>query len=260
MANLNPLFSLTGRVAIVTGAGRGIGKAIALALADAGADVVVAARTIAEIEATASDIVSRGRKSLAVCTDVTDTAQMDNLVQTTVREFGKLDIMVNNAGGGGVRAPFTEVAEDYFDYVMKANVKSTFLGSRSAAKVMIQQKKGNIINMSSVTATMPNPGSGPYSAAKAAVLNITQNLAVELGSYNIRVNALAPGIILTDLMTKLARVDPSVFDSRIKNTPLGRLGTTEDVAAAAVYLASDASSFVTGAVLLISGGLITLKT
>lgn len=252
------LFSLTDRVAIVTGSGRGIGKAIALAFADAGAHVVIAARTPADIEATASEVVARGRKTLAVRTDVTISTQMDALVQQTVREFGRLDIMVNNAGGSGMRAPITEVTDESIDFVMNANVKSAFYGSRAAARVMVEQKSGNIINMGSISAIVRNPNNTVYSAAKAAVVNLTKNLAVELGRYNIRANALVPGMIQTELTIEMARINPGVFDTRIKNTPLGRLGTPEEIAAAAVYLASDAAAYVTGAALVISGGLHTL--
>ncbi len=254
------LFSLTDRVAIVTGSGRSIGKAIALALADAGAHVVAAARTSAEIEATASEVKAKGRKALAVPTDVTDSTQMNDLVQKTVREFGRLDIMVNNAGGQWIMAPMLELTEEYFDEIIKLNLKSVFSGCKAAAQVMVEQKSGSIINMSSTAGIMLNPGRIAYSAAKAGVVNLTQNLAMELGPYNIRVNALAPGLIVTERTKVLASKDPAVFETRRKNTALKRLGAPEEVAGAAVYLASDASSYVTGNLLVVSGGLHTRVT
>ena len=254
------LFSLTDRVAVVTGAGRGIGKAIAIALANSGTHVVCAARTYTEIEATASEVNAKGREALAVPTDVTSSTQISNLVQKTIQKFGSLDIMVNNAGGSWIKAPMLELTEKYFDQVITLNLKGVFLGCKAAAQVMIKQKSGNIINISSTGAILPNPLNIPYSAAKAGVSTLTKNLAIELGPYNIRVNAILPGLIVTELTSAHADKDPAVFETRRKNTALGRLGMPEDIAGAAVYLASEASSYVTGALLIVSGGLQTLVT
>jgi len=254
----NSLFSLEDRVAIVTGAGRGLGKAISLGLADAGAHIVAAARTKDEIEATVDEVCAKGRKALALPTDVTDKNQMDKLVQRTVQEFGRLDIMVNNAGGTWIRAPLLEIDEKYFDEIINLNLKSVFLGCKAAAEVMVEQKSGNIINMGSLAGTMPNSGSIPYNAAKAGVISLTQSLALELGPYNIRVNALAPGQLMTDITATLARKDPVYLETRKNNTALKRIGAPEEIVGAVVYLASDAASYVTGTTVVVSGGMHTL--
>lgn len=245
-------FSLTGRVAIVTGAGRGIGKAIALGLADAGADVVVAARTASDIEATAGEITAKGRKALAVPTDVRQSDQVDNLVDKAVAQFGTIDILVNNAGGYFV-ASTTELSEGGWDAIIRENLKSVFLCSKAAAKVMMGQKKGNIINVASVVGFRAYSSNAAYGAAKAGIINFTKTLAVDLAPYNIRVNAIAPGFIATPGSLQLLEVDKGL-KAMVDRIPLGRLGQPEEVAQGIVYLASDASSYVTGQTLLVDGG------
>ena len=245
-------FSLTGRVASVTGAGRGIGKAIALGLADAGADVVVAARTASDIEATAGEIAAKGRKALAVPTDVRQSDQVDNLVDKAVAQFGTIDILVNNAGGYFV-ASTTELSEGGWDAIIRENLKSVFLCSKAAAKVMMGQKKGNIINVASVVGFRAYSSNAAYGAAKAGIINFTKTLAVDLAPYNIRVNAIAPGFIATPGSLQLLEVDKGL-KAMVDRIPLGRLGQPEEVAQGIVYLASDASSYVTGQTLLVDGG------
>jgi len=245
-------FSLTGRVAIVTGAGRGIGKAIALGLADAGADVVVAARTASDIEATAGEITAKGRKALAVPTDVRQSDQVDNLVDKAVAQFGTIDILVNNAGGYFV-ASTTELSEGGWDAIIRENLKSVFLCSKAAAKVMMGQKKGNITNVASVVGFRAYSSNAAYGAAKAGIINFTKTLAVDLAPYNIRVNAIAPGFIATPGSLQLLEVDKGL-KAMVDRIPLGRLGQPEEVAQGIVYLASDASSYVTGQTLLVDGG------
>lgn len=245
-------FSLTGRVAIVTGAGRGIGKAIALGLADAGADVVVAARTASDIEATAGEITAKGRKALAVPTDVRQSDQVDNLVDKAVAQFGTIDILVNNAGGYFV-ASTTELSEGGWDAIIRENLKSVFLCSKAAAKVMMGQKKGNIINVASVVGFRAYSSNAAYATAKAGIINFTKTLAVDLAPYNIRVNAIAPGFIATPGSLQLLEVDKGL-KAMVDRIPLGRLGQPEEVAQGIVYLASDASSYVTGQTLIVDGG------
>jgi NAD(P)-dependent dehydrogenase (short-subunit alcohol dehydrogenase family) len=245
-------FSLTGRVAIVTGAGRGIGKAIALGLADAGADVVVAARTASDIEATAGEITAKGRKALAVPTDVRQSDQVDNLVDKAVAQFGTIDILVNNAGGYFV-ASTTELSEGGWDAIIRENLKSVFLCSKAAAKVMLGQKKGNIINVASVVGFRAYSSNAAYGAAKAGIINFTKTLAVDLAPYNIRVNAIAPGFIATPGSLQLLEVDKGL-KAMVDRIPLGRLGQPEEVAQGIVYLASDAASYVTGQTLIVDGG------
>ena len=245
-------FSLTGRVAIVTGAGRGIGKAIALGLADAGADVVVAARTASDIEATAGEITAKGRKALAVPTDVRQSDQVDNLVDKAVAQFGTIDILVNNAGGYFV-ASTTELSEGGWDAIIRENLKSVFLCSKAAAKVMMGQKKGNITNVASVVGFRAYCSNAAYGAAKAGIINFTKTLAVDLAPYNIRVNAIAPGFIATPGSLQLLEVDKGL-KAMVDRIPLGRLGQPEEVAQGIVYLASDAASYVTGQTLIVDGG------
>lgn len=255
MSVLN-LFRLTDRTAIVTGAGRGIGKAIALALAEAGADVVVTARTVAEIEATAAEIRVTGRKSLAIPADVRESNQVANLIDRTVSEFGHLDIMVNGAGGT-FYSPALELSEKGWDAIIRENLKSAFLCCRAAGQVMAKQKTGCIINISSISGLGPYPSGAHYGASKAAIVSLTQTLAMELAPYNIRVNAIAPATVITEGVAQIFKEHPEIMEQRIRLVPLKRLGYPQDVAAAAVYLASDAASYITGEVLMLRGGLRT---
>lgn len=249
-------FSLTGRVAIVTGAGRGIGKAIALGFADAGADLVVAARTAGDIEATAGEIAGKGRQALAVPTDVRQSDQVDNLVGKAVAQFGRIDILVNNAGGYFV-ASTTELSEGGWDAIIRENLKSVFLCSKAAAKAMMEQKKGSIINIASVVGFRAYSSNAAYAAAKAGIVSFTKTLAADLAPHNIRVNAIAPGFIATPGSLQLLEVDEGL-KAMVDRIPLGRLGQPEEVAQGVIYLASDASSYVTGQTVLIDGGVASI--
>ena len=247
------LFSLQEQVAIVTGAGRGIGKAIALALADAGADVVVAARTASDIEATAKEIIARGRKALAVPTDVRLSDQVTNLIEKTVAEFKRIDILVNDAGGN-FACPTMNLSEGGWDAIIRENLKSVFLCSQAAAKVMIEQKKGNIISIASIVGLRAGYSNAAYGAAKAGVINFTKTLAIDLARYNIRINAIAPGFIVTEGASHLQKSMLESVDGRVAFIPLGRLGKPKDIVGTVIYLASEASSYVTGQTLVIDGG------
>ena len=248
------IFALTNKVALVTGSGRGIGKGIALGFADVGADVVVAARTADDVESVAAEIRAKGGRALAVPTDTRKSDQIQNLVDKAIAEFGRIDILVNNAGGS-FGAPFLEISENAWDSVIRENLNSVFLCTRAVVKRMIEQKGGSIINVASLAGQVPYPNWSPYGAAKAAVLNLTQTLAVELGSHNIRVNAILPAYVETEFLRQRHQEDPETRQRRLDMLPIGRFGTPEDAAAVAVFLASDASSFVTGAYILFSGGL-----
>ncbi|MBM4447178.1 MAG: 3-oxoacyl-ACP reductase FabG [Chloroflexi bacterium] len=245
-------FSLTGRVTIVTGAGRGIGKAIALGLADAGATLVVAARTVADIENTASEIQKKGGKALAVPTDVRINDQINNLVDKAVSEFGKIDILVNNAGGSFV-VPTMDISEGGWDAIVRENLKSAFLCSQAVAKVMIVHSEGVIVNIASVAGLNAYIFNAAYGAAKAGIINLTKTMATDLAKYNIRVNAIAPGYIATEGMLQLFGARPEAT----KQIPLARLGQPEDIVGGVIYLVSDASAYVTGETLVIDGGLTT---
>jgi len=249
-------FDLTGKTAIVTGGGRGIGKSICLTLAKAGANIVVANRDVVTGEATAREVRDIGKKSLAIPTDVCIRDQVEQLMNKTVATFGAIDILVNNAGGHTLEAmvPVLEMSEGIWDSVVNLNLKSVFLCSQAAAKIMVKQKKGTIINISSWYSFMPIPVCIPYGASKAGVNNLTQTLAHELGQYNIRVNAIAPGVILP-IGGGAEVVGNEILEGRRKMSPLGRLGTPEDVGWAVVFLASDAASYIDGQVLTIDGAL-----
>lgn len=250
-------FGLEGQVAVVTGAGKGIGRGIALCLAEAGADVVVAARNSTEIEEAASAIRSLGRRALAVKTDVTKQGALENLAKTTLVELGAPTIWVNNAGGipDATARYLTGVDDAAWDAQFDLNLKAVWRGSTVAASCM-KESGGSIINISSRTAFGPQKKNGPYGAAKAAVNSLTQTLAVELAP-KIRVNAVAPGPVPTQNFIECTNIDPSQLGEveRSLPVPLRRFGTPDDIGAAVVFMASPASSWITGQCLYVTGGM-----
>jgi NAD(P)-dependent dehydrogenase (short-subunit alcohol dehydrogenase family) len=240
-------FSLNGKVAIITGGKRGIGKGIALTFAEAGADVVVCGRSLAELETVADQIKALGRRSLAITTDVSNKREVENLVEQTVEEFGTVDILVNNAvvyAGGTL----VELSEETWDNTLDIGLKGFYLCSQAAAKVMIEKKQGCIINMSSTAGIRPTGRQGAYSVIKAAGIMVTKLLAVELAEYNIRVNALAPTVVKTEL------VNPDLLKGFMTQLPLGRLTELDELTSAALFLASDAASYISGHTLIVDGG------
>jgi NAD(P)-dependent dehydrogenase (short-subunit alcohol dehydrogenase family) len=251
-------FRLDGQVAVVTGGGRGIGEGIALGLADAGADVVVAARRENEVEAVAEKIRGMGRKALAVKADVMDVEQVGALAQRAFDEFGKLSCWVSNAGGADDRVPRTllDMPERQWDFQLNLNLKAVWTGAQAASRIMKDNGGGTIINISSSAAGSPSPFNGPYAVAKSGVDNLTQTLSVELARYGIRVNGISPGPIPTEVFLEflgLKEEDIPALGERFQ-IPLGRVGTPEDIAPAVVYLASSASSWMTGSTVVIKGG------
>jgi len=250
------MFDLTGKAAIVTGSGRGIGRAIALGLTSAGAKVALVARTLADIEAVRDEVKEKGGTALPVRADVQDSQQVADLVHQTVAEFGRIDILVNNAGGITRIAPVLKLGEESWDADIKKNLKSVFLCSQAAARVMIKQKKGSIINIGSLAGSKPVPGQLAYSAAKAGLANLTQGLAIEWGRYHIRVNAIMPGTTMTPAVEKIYRERPNEDRELVLEfIPLRRFGKPSDFVGATIYLASDASEWVTGAIMPVDGGL-----
>lgn len=249
-----PSFSLEGKVAIVTGGRRGIGKAIALCFAEAGADVVVCDRIIedGELESTAKEIQALGRRSVALRVDITVKSDVESMVEQTVKEFGTIDILVNNAAIIK-RVPLFEVDEDDWDRVIDTDLKGYFLCCQAVAKRMIERKKGNIINMASVAALKGLSKRGAYNIAKAGVIMLTRGLAWDLGRYNIRVNAIAPAIVKTE-MARGFWEDPKALAAEEARIPLGRLAETNDIIGPALFLASDASRFITGHTIIVDGG------
>ena len=247
------MFSLEGRVAIVTGASRGIGKTLALGLAQAGADVVVAARTADRLDRTADEIRVLGRRALAIPTDVRINEQVINMVEKTLEEFKRVDILVNNAGSGFF-SPTIKVSEGGWNAIMRENLTQYFLCCKAVAETMMEQVQGSIINISSVEslrATISNPA---YAASKAGINSLTQSLAVEWAPHHIRVNAIIPGHIGTRGVLKILDEHSNLQDM-LERVPLGRIGQPEDIVGATVYLASDASSYVTGTTIHLNGGL-----
>jgi NAD(P)-dependent dehydrogenase (short-subunit alcohol dehydrogenase family) len=247
-------FDLTGDVAIVTGAGRGIGEGIATSLSDAGAAVVCAARRADEVERVAAAIRARGGRALAVATDVTDDDAVEALAQAAVDEFGHLDIWVNNAGGSPVQAPLTDLDPKEWDATLRLNLTAVWVCTKVAAKHM--RDGGRVVNISSRAAVTTMPGSGHYAAAKSAVNSLTQTFAKELGP-RIRVNCVMPGAVPTEIMMtalRLTEADLPMLEKRLR-LPMGRLGTPDDIGAAVLYFVSPASSWVTGQIIAIDGGM-----
>jgi len=243
-------FALTGKVAIVTGSGRGIGKGIALAFAEAGADTVLVDVTPDAIEKARSEVEGIGRRALALACDVREADQIDLMVSQAKSEFGRIDVLVNNAGGTPFK-PTLKTSLRTWEAVIRQNLTSAFLCSKAVSVVMLEQKAGSIVNISSRESQMPSLGMAAYGAAKAGVNILTRTLAWELAPY-VRVNAILPGAIWTE---GSAPVLEPVRDRVIANTPLGRIGTPEDIALAAIYLASSASEWVTGKLFEIDGGI-----
>jgi NAD(P)-dependent dehydrogenase (short-subunit alcohol dehydrogenase family) len=247
------LFSLQGKVALVTGASRGIGRAIALGFARAGADVGLAARSEADLETLAKDIDSIGRRAAVLPTDVMDRAQIETAVARAVDELGALHILVNNAGGTRFKTPMLTLREEGWEKVLKLNLDSTFHATQLAARHMVERGGGSIIQMASVAAIQGAELLSMYSAAKGGVRLFSQSVARELAASGVRVNTIAPGWVATDLNSNL-RADEESDRLVTSMIPMGRWGTADEVVGAAIYLASDASSFVTGATLIVDGG------
>jgi NAD(P)-dependent dehydrogenase (short-subunit alcohol dehydrogenase family) len=248
-----PDFALTGQVALVTGAARGLGRSIALALADAGADVALGLRVPGTGDDLVAEIESMGRRSMAVPMDVLDLAQIGPAVDAVVDRLGRLDILVNNAGLGPENLA-VDVNEADFDLTMDTNVKGVFFASQAAGRVMIRQGYGRIVSLSSQAGFIALPTESIYCASKAAVAHLTKCLAVEWGQYGVTVNAVAPTFIRTE-GTSEALADP-VFEADVREriAALHRIGEPVDVAGGVVFLASPAASLVTGTTLMIDGG------
>jgi len=245
-------FSLKGKVALVTGGSRGIGKAIAVGLAKAGADVALASRKLPDLEEVAKEIKAAGRKSLAVATHVGRLEEINNLVSKVKEEFGKIDILVNNAGTNPTMDQAMEIEERAWDSIMNLNLKGLFFLSQAVAKLMKEQGGGKIINVASIEGI--TPGILPvYAISKAGVIMATKVMAQQWAKYNIRVNAIAPGLTKTRFAEALWS-NPEILNVAVTRTPMGRIAEPEEMVGAVIFLASDASGYVTGQVLAVDGG------
>jgi NAD(P)-dependent dehydrogenase (short-subunit alcohol dehydrogenase family) len=251
------VFDLTGKVAIVTGGGGGLGRPIAVALAQCGADVVVDDFEPAHLEGVVKEIEGLGRKAMAVTADLTSAAAMKDMVDQVVKEFGKIDILVNVAGTNA-RFSAEEIAPEEFERVLRVNVLGTFLACQAVGRVMIEQKHGRIINMSSVRGRVaPDMGGSAYATSKGGVDQLTRTLAAEWAKYGIQVNAIAPALIMTD-MTRDFLAKPEVYSKVTADIPMKRLGEPSELLGPAILLASDESSFMTGQIIYVDGGVSAL--
>ncbi len=248
------MFDLVDKVAIITGGSRGIGRALALAFAEAGATVVVASRKQEGLDAVVAKIEAQGGKALAVPAHVGREETLTALVERAVEAFGGVDILVNNAATNPHFGPLITATAGQWDKIMEVNLRSSFLLTQKLVPVMQERGGGKVINMSSIAGVKPSPAMGVYSVSKAGLIMLTQVWAQELGAFNIQVNAIAPGVIKTRFSSALWQT-PSIAQAVQDSTSLGRLGEVDDVVGAALYLASPLSNCVTGTVLLVDGGM-----
>jgi 3-oxoacyl-[acyl-carrier protein] reductase len=242
---------LKDKVAVVTGASRGIGRAIALKMAECGAKVVVSARSTEALESLVKEICELGGEALSVPTDISSSADVDRLFDTAMEAFGRVDILVNNAGITRDNL-LVRMKDADWDAVLDTNLKGAFLCSRAAAKIMGKQRIGRIINISSVVGEMGNAGQANYCASKAGLIGLTKSVARELSKRNVTVNAVTPGFIVTDMTEVL---NEKVKESLLGQIPLGRFGEAEDIVSAVLFLASDQAGYITGQVLGVNGGM-----
>ncbi|GBF11272.1 SDR family NAD(P)-dependent oxidoreductase [Tepidibacillus sp. HK-1] len=247
------LFRLDGKVAVVTGSGKGIGKAMALGLAEAGADLVIVARTEEDIQQTVLEVEQKGRKAIGISTDVKKKEEIEKMVAKTLDTFGKIDVLVNNAGMN-IRTPALDVPEEEWELIIQTNMKSVFLASQAVGKHMVEQKSGSIINISSVAGQVALRTGVAYAATKAGIIQMTKTLALEWGKHDVRVNAIAPWYFRTPLTEKLLN-NEDYYNEIISRTPLRRVGDVKELVGPAVFLASEASNYVTGHTIFVDGGM-----
>ena len=247
-----PKLSLSGRVALVTGAGKGLGRAAALSLAAAGADVALISRTQSDLDAVAAEIEATGRRALPLALDACHSEEVDAAVMQVAARLGSIDVLVQSVGRS-LRKPTLSVQDAEWQDLIKTNLDATFFACRAVGRLMVEQGKGSIINIASAAGLRGRPMNAAYSESKAAVINLSRALAVEWAPHNVRVNVLAPGRFLTPL-THDEMSDPAKYDAFVKQVPLGRIGHPRELDEIVAWLASDASAFVTGSVIVIDGG------
>ena len=247
-------FRLDGKVAVITGASRGIGKATALGLAEAGANIVVVSRDLASLELVAQEIRNMGRKALAISAHIGKTEQLAGVVDQITREMGRIDILVNNAGTNPAMCSMLDLEERLWDSIMNLNLKGLVFLSQAVARAMKENGGGSIINVTSADGIRHEVDGGPYAISKAGVIMATKVMAQEWARSGIRVNAVAPGHIHTRLGDSVFSVRPEYEEQLLARVPLGRIGEPRELVGTMVYLASDASSYTTGATLIVDGG------
>ena len=248
---------LDGKVAIVTGAGTGIGRAIALAMAKEGAHVVIADVDLPAAENVASEVKSTGGMAQAIKVDVTKRAEVGQLVEKILETSDRIDILVNNAGTGKI-APFEDLAEADWDSIINVNLKGVYLCSQAVGRQMIKQKRGKIINIASAGGHRGVPEQAAYNSSKGGVLQLTRTVAMEWAKYKINVNSVSPGVTRTQLVEKLIEEDPEFLQNRDRMIPLGRINTPEDLTSTVLFLASSESDFITGQDIVVDGGSLAL--
>lgn len=248
------MIDLAGKTALVTGASRGIGRAIAVGYARAGADLVVSARTAEALAETVGEVEALGRKAFAVPADVTDRDAAQGMVRDAIAALGHLDVVVNNAGGTAFMAPLTDLRFDGWTKVMRLNTESVVHVMQAVGPHLLDRGSGSVINVASVAALGGTPMLTPYGASKAAVVSLTKSVAIEWASRGVRVNALCPGWTATDLNRNLWE-DEATSAAMMAHVPMGRWGRAEEMVGAAVFLASDSASYVTGQTLVVDGGI-----
>jgi NAD(P)-dependent dehydrogenase (short-subunit alcohol dehydrogenase family) len=246
------IFDLTGKTALVTGAGRGLGRSMAVALASAGADIVLAARTSADLEAVAGEISAHGRTALCVPTDVTQPDQVDRLVAAAEDRFGAIDILINNAGMN-LRKPVLDISIEEWDQVLNLNLRSYFLVSRAVGRHMVERGSGRVINITSIFGAVALASQGPYATSKGGISQLTKVLAIEWAPHNVTVNCIGPTYFETE-MTRPLYQDPERRTFIESRTPMGRWGQPDELAGAVIFLASDAAGYITGQTIFIDGG------
>jgi 2-deoxy-D-gluconate 3-dehydrogenase len=245
--------SLSGKVAVITGAGRGIGRGVAVALAQAGADVVLASRTQAELDIVAAEITASGQRALAVSTDVTNSQAVDALVARSLDRFGRVDILVNNSGVLASR-PLLDQEPDEWNRVISTNLGGAYLMTRAVGRHLVQQKAGKVVNIASNFGVMGVANHAAYSASKAGIIGFTRSMGVEWARYNVQVNAVAPGYIATELNAEM-RADQALTERVVRSIPARRMGEVSEVVPWVLLLAGPGSDFMTGETIVLDGGM-----